>query len=1128
MSNWHRRLIILALIAAVAGCGDSTKTEPSHFTVTPSGDDHTQVLPEGPQRIEEGGRQTFELTTSAGYRLIDDVAGTCPPGSWRGSSYTTGAIEADCTVQFHSESEPHGTFVVSASGDEYIKVEPRELLVEDGGAASFNVTATAGHGLASEVGGSCPAGAWSDGIYTTGPIASDCTVEFSSEQLLHAVMASGDDHLDVTPLGEQLVAEGETITFTVIAASGYQVSEDVRSSCPEGAWSGASYSTGPIVSSCTIDFVSQRILHTVTASDDGGVTVSPTGEQQIGEGDVATFSLVLADGHRPATPVGGTCPAGELSGTSYSTGAIFSDCTVVFTSERIPEGWATVSFIDDFGLLLGSAPIEVAAGDSLRLPVASTPYRPFLEVAGTCPAGSWHDGEYSTGPILSDCEIIVSPKTLTLPHRDPSYFSIAAAFPTTTGHRVEGLPLAGRLLVATGQALFLWQDHGGDSWIPVAELTEPMDPGFLAISPDGERIAVGAGYGQPVYILPTKRLSASHPPVLSRTSGVQWYEADYYSGAFYDDRYLLLNGGGFDETSVAAIDLDQPDEVEFTLIGSIPGASGGIAVDAGGNVVTGVGWDPLDTRTGEVRIFPAALIRAHLDARSGVLFESDGLLLAPNVLSADSIVFDSDGRLFIGGGDVMGTSGQYGYAVQMESETVARVLAGGSPAEDSDLLRIQPDPCSNDDTTSVLAVAGLEMLLVSTNQASPPGACEDIDWSFGAPTYAIYFAPHAPDSDGDGIPDAIDPDYGIRVPAALREIAPLPAVQTLHGFSLTVDTADGSPRLGFMFLDPDYGDVVDPVLPRYSGVYNGNNVYVTERMEGSGWVAYNGRKTPQTYSHSELLVVDGTSFYSTNYSAFGGLISVIAAGPAIPEVDQGKGLYALTPAFTNRRAHSIAVFPGDSQIYLLAAQSGAAGFTLLTAPFSGIGDLGNTYVTKARFDDSVAADIYEPQLLVAGDTLIASYREGSSVFVRASALPGDIASEADIPVVGGCSDASLFRTASDGEYLYLACVDSSGSLTLKRAELRGLLTDAFEDVVIGSVTGVDALDLAGSRSGVSLGVRQGATVRVWDRVSDPAPVFQESVAGTFDLVRSSRGLVLSIADLSGDKTLRTFVAWPAD
>ena len=68
--------------------------------------------------------------------------------------------------------------------------------------------------------------------------------------------------------------------------------------------------------------------HSVTPSASIGGRISPPSVQQVATGDTVTFEVVPDFGYE-LDDFGGTCPAGVVSGNSYSTGAITSDCTVV-------------------------------------------------------------------------------------------------------------------------------------------------------------------------------------------------------------------------------------------------------------------------------------------------------------------------------------------------------------------------------------------------------------------------------------------------------------------------------------------------------------------------------------------------------------------------------------------------------------------------------------------------------------------------------------------------------------------------------------------------------------------------------------------------------------------------------
>lgn len=71
------------------------------YTVTPSsGSSYLTIDPSTAQAVAANGTVQFTVTADEGYAFIDLVGGTCPLGSWSGSIYTTGAITADCTVEF--------------------------------------------------------------------------------------------------------------------------------------------------------------------------------------------------------------------------------------------------------------------------------------------------------------------------------------------------------------------------------------------------------------------------------------------------------------------------------------------------------------------------------------------------------------------------------------------------------------------------------------------------------------------------------------------------------------------------------------------------------------------------------------------------------------------------------------------------------------------------------------------------------------------------------------------------------------------------------------------------------------------------------------------------------------------
>ena len=346
----------------------------------------------------------------------------------------------------------------------------------------------------------------------------------------------------------------------------------------------------------------------------------------------------------------------------------------------------------------------------------------------------------------------------------------------------------------------------------------------------------------------------------------------------------------------------------------------------------------------------------------------------------------------------------------------------------------------------------------------------------------------------------------------------LPVVTTVQGFALTASADDSSARLGFMFTDVTYRQTLltAGAIQNLGGVYDGPNAYATYQVISSAWSPYEGRTTPQTYAFSELVVASNASYYTTDYPSFGGLISVIRNG--------GKGVYALTPAFTIRKAHSIAVPVGSTDLYSLAAQSGATGLTFSKIPISQFGiTFPNAWSDVALLAAS-ATTVSSPQLVTAATKLAASYILGPDAVIRATDSPATVTSAANLPVIGGCTGATLADIAWNGTELYAACVSPTGTLLVKRASIANLASVTWTTVAT-SITGVvTALDLEASSTGVSLAIRIGTAVKVYKNVTDASATFDEVRPGSFDLARTSNGIVIVICDLAGDRTLRTWVS----
>ncbi|WP_222930736.1 beta strand repeat-containing protein [Allochromatium palmeri] len=186
-------------ITAACTVSASFSLTPVTHSVTATAGAHGGIDPAS-RTVADGATTTFTVTPDSGYTA--SVGGTCG-GSLSGSTYTTGAITADCTVSASFSLTPVTHSVTATAGD-HGSIDPASRMVADGATTTFTVTPDSGY-TASATG--CD-GSLSGTTYTTGPITAACTVSASFEQAGLSVSESA---------GSTLVDEdGSSDSFTVV------------------------------------------------------------------------------------------------------------------------------------------------------------------------------------------------------------------------------------------------------------------------------------------------------------------------------------------------------------------------------------------------------------------------------------------------------------------------------------------------------------------------------------------------------------------------------------------------------------------------------------------------------------------------------------------------------------------------------------------------------------------------------------------------------------------------------------------------------------------------------------------------------------------------------------------------
>ena len=138
----------------------------------------------------------------------------------------------------------------------------------------------------------------------------------------------------MSPNTAQLVALNGTSSFTVTPNSGYYIAS--VTGCG-GSLSGNSYTTGPITSNCTVSATFAPDFLVISSAGANG-SISPTDQFVVPNG-TASFTVTPNYGYGASA----TGCGGSLSGNTYTTGQITSDCTVSATFSALPTYTVTSS-----------------------------------------------------------------------------------------------------------------------------------------------------------------------------------------------------------------------------------------------------------------------------------------------------------------------------------------------------------------------------------------------------------------------------------------------------------------------------------------------------------------------------------------------------------------------------------------------------------------------------------------------------------------------------------------------------------------------------------------------------------------------------------------------------------------
>ncbi|WP_127022415.1 DUF1566 domain-containing protein [Rheinheimera mangrovi] len=325
-NNYKSILVPVLLSIGLTGCfggkQDNEPEEVTSFSVTATAGAGGSISPRS-RTVQSGQTTSFTVTPYTGYG-IGSVTGC--NGSLSGTTYTTGTINAVCSVQ---ASFTLNSYSVTATSGEGGSISPASQSVTYGGTTTFTLTPETGYSISSVTG--C-GGSLNGNIYTTGVITANCEInasfELNSFKVTTQISAGGS----ITP-ENPLVKYGEKVSFTIQPEPHFAI--DNVTGC-KGTLNGQEYQTDLITEACTVNAsfkqVSQGSVVTVYLGSLAGGTAeirlpNSTATESKELDDNGRFELVVADlnaqsanlniynlktnsGQLPANTISVQCPLG--------------------------------------------------------------------------------------------------------------------------------------------------------------------------------------------------------------------------------------------------------------------------------------------------------------------------------------------------------------------------------------------------------------------------------------------------------------------------------------------------------------------------------------------------------------------------------------------------------------------------------------------------------------------------------------------------------------------------------------------------------------------------------------------------------------------------------------------------
>ncbi|MBJ6751872.1 beta strand repeat-containing protein [Geomonas anaerohicana] len=318
-------------------------------TISASAGTGGSIAPAGTSTVDYGGSLTYTITANSGYLVADvtvDGASVGAVSRYIFSNVTTNhTISATFTVTTHTITATAG-----AGGS----IAPAGTSTVDYGEnLTYTITANSGYQVADVTVDGTSVGTVPS--YTFNNVTAGHTISATFAAVTHAITATAGAGGSIAPSGTSTVSDGGSLSYTITANSGYQISDVTVDGTPVGAVS--SYTFNNVTANHTISATFAITTCSITATAGAGGSIAPAGTSTVNYGEGLTYTITANTGYVIAgVTVDGTSVGAVSSYTfgnvtvNHTISATFTMTTRTITATAgaggsiAPAGTSTVSY----------------------------------------------------------------------------------------------------------------------------------------------------------------------------------------------------------------------------------------------------------------------------------------------------------------------------------------------------------------------------------------------------------------------------------------------------------------------------------------------------------------------------------------------------------------------------------------------------------------------------------------------------------------------------------------------------------------------------------------------------------------------------------------------------------------